>query len=86
VPAPARVPGALALVRAPSVDFLSLRLNNSTLAHEASGHAPERDRPRPRRPTQLSPFSTCHGVRIRGPSAVMAIVNSKWAASEPSWE
>ena len=29
---------------------------------------------------------SCHGVRIRGPSAVMAIVNSKWAASEPSWE
>src|SRR4051812_1432522 len=29
---------------------------------------------------------SCHGVRIRGPSAVMAMVNSKWAASEPSWE
>ena len=28
----------------------------------------------------------CHGVRMRGPSAVIAIVNSKWAASEPSWE
>ena len=27
----------------------------------------------------------CQGVRIRGPSAVTAIVNSKWAASEPSW-
>jgi hypothetical protein len=29
---------------------------------------------------------SCHGVRIRGPSRVMAIVNSKWAASEPSCE
>ena len=29
---------------------------------------------------------SCHGVRILGPCAVMAIVNSKWAASEPSWE
>jgi len=29
---------------------------------------------------------SCHGVRILGPSAVTAIVNSKWAASEPSWE
>jgi hypothetical protein len=31
-------------------------------------------------------FDSCQGVRMRGPSAVMAIVNSKWAASEPSWE
>ena len=30
--------------------------------------------------------SSCQGVRIRGPSAVTATVNSKWAASEPSWE
>ena len=30
--------------------------------------------------------SSCQGVRIRGPSAVTAIVNSKWAAREPSWE
>ena len=30
--------------------------------------------------------TSCHGVRIRAPEAVMAIVNSKWAASEPSWE
>ena len=30
--------------------------------------------------------SRCHGVRIRGPSAVIATVCSKWAASEPSWE
>ena len=29
---------------------------------------------------------SCQGVRMRGPSAVIAIVNSKWAASEPSWE
>ncbi len=28
----------------------------------------------------------CQGVRMRGPAAVIAIVNSKWAASEPSWE
>ena len=28
----------------------------------------------------------CQGLRIRGPSAVMATVNSKCAASEPSWE
>ncbi|MEA2251695.1 MAG: hypothetical protein QOG70_1937 [Solirubrobacteraceae bacterium] len=33
-----------------------------------------------------SPPSSCHGVRMRGPSAVIATVNSKWAASEPSWE
>src|SRR5436305_6660245 len=30
--------------------------------------------------------STCQGVRTRGPSASIATVNSKWAASEPSWE
>ena len=29
---------------------------------------------------------TCQGVRIRGPSSVIATVNSKCAASEPSWE
>src|SRR3954447_14715027 len=29
---------------------------------------------------------SCQGVRIRGPSAVIAMVNSKWAAREPSWE
>ena len=29
---------------------------------------------------------SCQGVRIRGPSAVIATVNSKCAASEPSWE
>ncbi len=35
----------------------------------------------------LSPYSSsCQGVRIRGPSAVTAIVNSKWAASVPSCE
>src|SRR3954464_3538010 len=40
------------------------------------------------RPPQddAAPSSWCHGVRIRGPSAVIATVNSKWAASEPSWE
>src|SRR5215217_7054825 len=36
--------------------------------------------------TSRSASSSCHGVRIRGPAAVIAIVNSKWAASEPSWE
>src|SRR5687767_6371965 len=30
--------------------------------------------------------TSCHGVRIRGPSAVIATVNSKCAVSEPSWE
>jgi hypothetical protein len=30
--------------------------------------------------------SACHGVSTRGPSAVTATVNSKWAASDPSWE
>src|ERR1700722_17132847 len=30
--------------------------------------------------------ASCHGVSTRGPSAVIAIVNSKWAASDPSWE
>src|SRR3954467_9693539 len=29
--------------------------------------------------------SRCQGVRIRGPSAVIATVCSKWAASDPSW-
>src|SRR5205085_9408103 len=29
--------------------------------------------------------SRCHGVRIWGPSAVIATVCSKWAASDPSW-
>src|SRR5947209_20073398 len=29
------------------------------------------------------PPTSCQGVRILGPSAVTAIVNSKWAASEP---
>ena len=36
-----------------------------------------------------APFSAsarCHGVMIRGPSAVMATVCSKWAASDPSCE
>jgi hypothetical protein len=32
------------------------------------------------------PEASCQGVRIRGPSAVTAIVNSKCAAREPSWE
>ena len=32
------------------------------------------------------PLASCQGVRIRGPEPVIAIVNSKWAASEPSWE
>ncbi len=31
-------------------------------------------------------FASCQGVSTRGPSAVIATVNSKWAASEPSWE
>jgi hypothetical protein len=31
-------------------------------------------------------LDSCQGVRMRGPSAVIAIVNSKWAATEPSWE
>src|SRR5690349_24743439 len=29
---------------------------------------------------------SCHGVSTRGPLAVTAIVNSKWAASDPSFE
>ena len=29
---------------------------------------------------------SCQGVRIRGPAAVTAIVNSKCADSDPSWE
>ena len=29
---------------------------------------------------------SCQGVRMRGPAAVTAIVNSKCAASDPSWE
>ena len=49
-----------------------------------------RDRPRPANaPIQaaVGPLpASCQGVRIRGPSAVIAIVNSKCAASEPSWE
>src|SRR3954452_1413168 len=32
------------------------------------------------------PVVSCQGVRIRGPSAVTAIVNSKCAASDPSCE
>src|SRR3954447_2020926 len=32
------------------------------------------------------PTVSCQGVSTRGPSAVIAIVNSKWAASDPSWE
>jgi hypothetical protein len=31
-------------------------------------------------------LDSCQGVRIRGPSAVTAMVNSKWAVVEPSWE
>jgi hypothetical protein len=31
-------------------------------------------------------YSSCQGVRMRGPSWVTATVNSKWAASEPSAE
>ena len=33
-----------------------------------------------------SDYSSCQGVRMRGPSSVTATVNSKWAASEPSAE
>ena len=33
-----------------------------------------------------SATSSCQGVKIRGPSAVMATVCSKWAASDPSCE
>src|SRR3954466_7609872 len=33
----------------------------------------------------LAASSRCHGVRIRGPSAVIATVCSKCAASDPSW-
>jgi hypothetical protein len=32
------------------------------------------------------PVASCHGVRTLGPSGVIAIVNSKWAARDPSWE
>jgi hypothetical protein len=31
-------------------------------------------------------LDSCQGVRMRGPPAVIAIVNSKWAATEPSCE
>ena len=31
-------------------------------------------------------YSSCQGVRMRGPSSVTATVNSKWAASDPSAE
>jgi hypothetical protein len=31
-------------------------------------------------------YASCQGVRTRGPSSVTAIVNSKWAASDPSCE
>jgi hypothetical protein len=31
-------------------------------------------------------LDSCQGVRMRGPSAVTATVNSKWAAREPSCE
>jgi|SRR5579884_1606839 len=41
---------------------------------------------RPAHAAARPPPASCHGVRILGPPAVMAIVNSKWAASEPSWE
>src|ERR1700741_2054730 len=47
------------------------------LRQTSGGHAP----------TQAFAYSSsCQGVRMRGPSAVTAIVNSKWAAREPSWE
>src|SRR3954447_17264032 len=42
---------------------------------------------RPVQRAQAAAASTvsCQGVRMRGPSAVIATVNSKWAVSDPSW-
>jgi hypothetical protein len=62
-------------------------------AHEALAdlNATEQDS-KPLRPIQrryaaaMRALDSCQGVRIRGPSAVTAIVNSKWAVTEPSWE
>src|SRR3954453_10426534 len=36
-------------------------------------------------PAARAASSRCQGVRIRGPSAVIATVCSKWAARDPSW-
>ena len=59
-------------------------------------HSPVRTGPPcPRMPPQAAPrayaaarppLASCQGVKIRGPLAVIATVNSKWAASDPSWE
>ena len=58
------------------------------LAHRAQPSRPsDRDHRATRRgrpPRSYSP--SCQGVRMRGPAAVTATVNSKWAAREPSWE
>ncbi len=39
-----------------------------------------------RQAAAIRALDSCQGVRIRGPSAVTAIVNSKWAVTDPSWE
>jgi hypothetical protein len=60
-----------------------------TVAHEAladPGATEENSKRRAGRYAAARALDSCHGVRIRGPSAVTATVNSKWAASEPSWE
>ena len=55
-----------------------------------SGSRPRPVEPRPQAPWTASvparsAAGMCHGVRICGPSAVIATVNSKCAAGEPSW-
>jgi hypothetical protein len=53
------------------------RAANVPLNHLHEGYTYATARPAP---------ASCHGVSTRGPSAVTAMVNSKCAASDPSWE
>ena len=55
------------------------RRRSSSLRRAAGSGAPSRLVPAPR-----AAAGRCHGVRICGPSAVIATVNSKCAAGEPS--
>lgn len=54
----------------------------------ATGSAPRGRRVAPRAAYAAArpPEASCQGVRIRGPAAVIATVNSKWAARDPSSE
>jgi hypothetical protein len=88
--------GALALLRTPSVELLSLKLNNSTLARGTSGYAPGNAARAPAAAhslpsmMQFAPHNTARATRTTpapaygmssGPLSVNAVRNSRIAPS-----